>query len=132
MYNYYNPQASSARTYSYYDPQNTYGGSWNLGDWASTPVGGMQEEKAPQGVYARWLADNGFRDFTGAGEFARQQYGKMQTGYEAANLTNPDLTFKNYLAGQGQGLMDQYRRLTPEQRGENSNVFSPRARYIPR
>lgn len=129
-------QFSPQNTYNYYNPSNDYGGGvngWHPGAFQQTPLGHEYLENNQEASFTRWLADNGFRDFTGEGEFARQQFGRVQTGHEAALATNPDLTFQNYLQDMGgQGLRNQYHRLTPEQRGESVRQYSPRARYIPR
>lgn len=129
-------QPYSSQTYNYYNPTNDYGSGahgYGLGDFQKTPLGHEYLENNQGAAFTRWLADNGFRDFTGEGEFARQQFGRVQSGYEAALATNDHLTFQNYLQDMGgQGLRNQYQRLTPEQRGENVRNFSPRARYIPR
>lgn len=139
-YNYYpgtfNNSASSGgsgtNTYNYYDANSQYGGNRPVGEWASTPVGNQYLEDNQQAAFTRFLADRGYRDFTGQGEFARNQYGKVQAGYEAALGTNENLKFTDYLSGLGDKLQNQYLRMTPEQRGENVSAYSPRARYIPR
>lgn len=129
-----NPYATGGSgTYNYYDPTSSYGGgTYGLGQFAQTGIGKHYLENNKQAAFTRWLADNGYRDFTGEGEFARQQFGKIETGYEAAAATNPDLNFGQYLQQSGGNLRSQFNRLTPEQRGEQPNVFGPRARYIPR
>ena len=125
-----NPTGSN--TYNYFNPRSTYGGSYLPGKFASTGVGDYYLEQNQEASFTRWLAENGYRDFTAPGEFARQQYGKVRTGYEAALGTNPDLKFRDYLNQTGPSLRNQYQRLTPEQRGENPSIYAPRARYIPR
>jgi hypothetical protein len=128
----YSTPSSGQTSYNYYDPQSTYGGNRGVGEWASSPVGSQYLEDNQQAAYTRWLASNGYSNYTGLGEFARDQYSKVKTGYEAALGTNENLTFQGYLSGLGDSISQQYARLTPEQRGENSRAYSPRARYIPR
>lgn len=137
-YNYYAQPGQGGSTsrgsanYNYYNPGSTYGGGRGLGEWASTPVGDNYLENNKEASFTRYLADRGIRDYTGLGEFARGQFGKIKTGYEAALGTNENLTWQNYLQGMGNNLENEYRRLTPEQRGENASLYSTRARYIPR
>lgn len=125
-----NPTGSS--TYNYYNPNSYYGGTQKPGEFGNSEVGKYYLENNKEAAFTRYLADNGYRDFTGRGEFARQQYGKMTTGYEAALATNPNLSFRGYLDQTGHQLGEQFQRLTPEQRGEKPSVYAPRARYIPR
>ncbi len=123
---------TGSNSYNYYDPGSTYGGQYGPGGWSSTQTGQYYLEQNPEAAFTRWLAENGYRDFTAQGEFARQQYGKVRTGYEAALGSNPNLSFRDYLSQTGPSLGQQFARLTPEQRGENQSLFAPRARYIPR
>lgn len=123
----------TGNTYNYYDPSSSYGGTrYGQGEFAQTPIGKNYLEADQEASFTRWLADNGYRDFTGEGEFARQQFGRMRTGYDAAVATNPELSFQNYLGQTGGQLANQYTRLTPDQRGEKPSMYAPRARYIPR
>lgn len=135
MANPYSWGPSGSNTYNYYNPSEDYGAGqhgYGLGDWANTQIGNQYLEGNPEAAFTRYLADNGYRDFTAMGEFARNQYGRVRAGYEAALATNPNLFFTDYLQQHGSGLVNQFRRLTPEQRGETPNQFAPRARYIPR
>ena len=135
MANPYSWGRSGSNTYNYYNPNHDYGAGeagYGLGEFANTTLGRNYLESNPEAAFTRYLADNGYRDFTGLGEFARNQYGRVRAGYEAALATNPDLFFTDYLREHGAGLRNQYLRLTPEQRGEQPNQFAQRARYMAR
>jgi hypothetical protein len=102
----YNPQAAYSL---YFDPSSSYGGQYQPGEWASTPIGG--------GNWNSYLEDPSNRDAT----FQR---------YLATLATNPLLKYQDYL--QGIDLQGMYNKLTPQQQGKNPGLYAGRMRTIGR
>ena len=113
----------------YFDPTSQYGGTL---PWQDTPlVKDYLEPEIPQGVYTDFLAQNGFGGMDGRNEWARQQYGRTQQGYQAAVTRNPNLSYREYLSQQfPQGMNNIWAGLTPGQRGERPNQFVGPTRLI--
>jgi hypothetical protein len=115
----------------FYDPQSNYGGTaFGLGQFPTTPIGNRYLEETPDASFARYLAQQGVDQFSGAGSWAQRQYPQVLTGYRAALGTNPFLPFQQYLSGLN--LPQQYQQRTPIQRGINQAMVAPANRILPR
>jgi hypothetical protein len=103
----------------FYNPSNQYGWAnpnpawqnqegnvaWNLGE---------QQQSAP---FTKKLAEAGFGGVDPKSQWGRSLYGRSQEGYGAAQLTNPGLSWQDYL-----GTLDfnkMYQEMTPSQKGFN-------------
>lgn len=84
-------------------------------DWYDTPLSIGQD--LPYGEYERFLTDNGFGGFTNRDQWGRSMYNRASSGYQAAQLSNPDLIFRDYLDTLNGAMDSAWASLTPEQRG---------------
>ena len=75
----------------------------------------------PQGEYQRTLNSQGLgNSSTRAGQYGLSQYADAQRQYQAAQLRNPGLTFRNFLAQGGAGdIMGRWKGLSAGARGLN-------------
>lgn len=75
----------------------------------------------PQGEYERRLNTIGMGDEnTRRGQFGLSKYGDVQRQYQAAQLRNPALSFRDFLRKGGAGdLMTQWRGMSASARGLN-------------
>ena len=118
-----NPFYSSGSAYG--NPTGDLYTSPFVRDYLSPVTSGAEFEK--------FLTDQGYGGFNRQDQFARSQYGRTQTGYKAALLSNPLLSERDYLSGLGGGFFSNiWNALTPSQRGEQPNLWSGRARMIGR
>lgn len=130
-------------SYDYYDPWSSYGGEqygytnpYGSNPWWDSQVGNSminQNPRAAWGAYAYPMMNgSGSSAFD---EWLQGQYQKAHAGFEAAQLTNPNMNFlKDYLPRFG-GYEDWQRRfnsLSPQERGESYAATSQQARVIPR
>lgn len=117
----------------YFDPQSSYGGTYAPGEFATAPIGVTYLDQQPQASFTRFMEGLGYGGEDALARFARSQYGRTQSGYQAALGTNPFLRYQEYLGGLGPDFFRrQFQSLTPGQRGENYGMFAPRARWIMR
>ncbi len=130
----YNPQAAYKL---FYDPNSQYGGIYQPGEWAQTPIGGgnwnsyLEDPSNRDATYMRYLSGIGLGDPNSAeGAWSRAQLGNTVTGYEASLATNPLLKYQDYL--QGLDLHGMYAGLTPQQQGKNPAMQAGRMRTIGR
>lgn len=115
---------------NFYQPNAGYGAEQK---WRSTPfVQDFLDPEIPQGVYTAYLNQHGFGGQDRKSQWARQQYGQTQSGYQAALRENPALTYRNYLGRQfaNGGLENMWRGLAPSQRGENPGAWGGRTNVI--
>lgn len=111
-------------------------------NWAPTPSGNYGStslwdhffSENPTFGYQWWKQDRFGKDYwmSDFGNWADQQYGRLYAQYNA-ELPNRgvDFRFLDFLSELGpQELRDQFRRLTPRQRGENPEAFGGRVRWI--
>ncbi len=127
---YNNPYASND-TFNYFKPTSNYGStSYGSGQFATTPIGDTYLQNQKDASFTTWLGNQGFRDNTSIGDYARAQRSKINEGYGAAMAQNPNLRyFTQYLNGDLAGrLREDFSRMTPGQRGESQAQFAPRAR----
>jgi hypothetical protein len=118
----------------WFDPNSTYGSSQN---WWSTPlVKDFLSPDVPQGEFMAYLSNNGLGGFDRKSQFGQSLYGKTQSGYQAAILNNPGLSYRDYLNTHlgGNAFGDAYNAATPEQRGEGgvARNLGGRARFYGR
>jgi len=75
----------------------------------------------PQGEYQRTLNSQGLgNSSTRAGQYGLSQYADAQRQYQSAQLRNPGLTFRNFLAQGGAGnIMGRWKGLSAGARGLN-------------
>lgn len=126
-----------------WNPNSFYDGSSNYGWTPATPGGGeyydspqaktVLEPTVPRGAFTRWLSG---QNATGTGRrdlFAQSLFSKAQQGWEAAQLSNPYLLFRDYLGGLSPNFVDdQWAKLTPEQRGESPQKYAGPVRWMSR
>ena len=103
---------------------NWYGGTnvvtGDPQDYYNTPLS-MQND-APYGEYERWLTAQGYGGFDRQSEWGRGMFSRARSGYEAAELSNNALTFRDYLNQHlGTGALDNaYAALSARARGDNT------------
>lgn len=121
---------------SFYDPNSNYGWVPNKeidGEYYDSPNSKYElEPRMMQGAFTRWL---GGQNANGTGRrdlFMQSLYNKATRGYEAAQLSNPKLIFRDYLKGLGGSADDMWARLTPDQRGESPQKYAGPVRWMSR
>jgi hypothetical protein len=105
-----------------YHPERGTGYAPGGKNWYNTGlVRDYVSPQLPQGEYQRTLGQQGMADSnTRRGQFGLQQYADTQRRYQAAQLRNPALSFRDFLSQGGAGnLMDQWRGLSASARGLN-------------
>jgi hypothetical protein len=89
-------------------------------DWYDTPAvrDDPDNPSARLGEWTRFFSEQGFGGETSRDRWGQNQLGKAEAGFDAAQLTNPGLTWRKYLNTLEGGWMDRlYATLTPQQRG---------------
>ena len=73
----------------------------------------------PQGEYQLYLQNRGMADPNSRlGQWSQAQFPRLQQLYQAAQLQNPELTWRRFLHTSGPGkLKGQFLGLSPSQRG---------------
>jgi hypothetical protein len=114
--------------FPFYNPSQSYG--WNRDyRYEDSPLGQTYlNDIAPEGAYTRWMAEQGYGDFGNNTNVVRGLYGRNAAGYAAAQGTNSDLTWTNYLKTVDPRAM--LLSMTPDQRGEHGGAG--RMRWAPR
>jgi hypothetical protein len=112
----------------FWRPENRYGGSnpttGKSQDWYNTPEvrDDPDNPNAPYGEWERFVTEQGFGGTTNRDQWGRSLYNRASSGFDAAQLTNPGLTWRKYLNTLEGGWLDNlYAGLTPQQRG----LFAP-------
>lgn len=69
-------------------------------DWYNTPEvrDDPDNPSAPQGEFERFLSAQGYGGFDRKAQFARSMYGRAQSAFDAAQLSNPGLTWRKFLS----------------------------------
>lgn len=103
---------------------NTYGGvdlSGNPMDWYNTPLSEL-DYNLPRGEFERYLTNNGFGGFGRRDEWGRAMYNRANSGFESAQLSNPDLNFRDYLNTylSPNALDEAYMSLSGQARGDST------------
>lgn len=124
---------------AFYNPSSIYGGrSITTGqpqDWYDTI--GVKEffdpRGAEKGTFLRFLQQQNAGGFDRRSLFGQSMLGRTAQGYEAAQQSNPDLLYRNYLDSLGTNFVDNiWKGLTPEQRGESPARFASPVRWMSR
>jgi hypothetical protein len=102
--------------------------------WDTPFVRDYLSPETPGGEYERFLSTQGYGGFDRRSLFARSLSSRANTGFQAAQLNNPLLTYRDYLnQNLGSDFFDNaWNAATPDQRGETPNRFAGRARTIGR
>ena len=112
----------------FYKPTSMYGSTQN---WYDTPI--VRQSSSFDQEYEKYLTDQGFGGLNQKGDFARSLADRAKAGFGAAQLNNPALTNRQYLADLGSDFLERARAAaTPVQRGEQWAVMAPRSRWTPR
>ena len=112
----------------FYDPGSKYGSTQN---WYDTPI--VKQSAGMDAEFEKFVTDQGFGGLNRKGDFARSLVDRVKSGYSAAQLNNPALTNRQYLAGLGSNFLANARAAaTPTQRGEQWSIAAPRARWTAR
>ena len=112
----------------FYKPTSMYGSTQN---WYDTPI--VKQSAGFDAEYEKYLTDQGFGGLNRKGDFGRSLVDRAKSGYAAAQLNNPALTNRQYLAGLGNDFLAKARAAaTPQQRGEQYGIMAPRARWTSR
>jgi hypothetical protein len=114
--------------------QDYWGGRTPTGsgfqDWYNTPEvrDDPDNESAPYGEWERYISGSGFGGSGRLAELARSQFNRAQSAFDAAQLSNPGLTWRKFLTRLGPGMLNSYvRSVSPQERG---NFTPQQARWI--
>ena len=90
-------------------------------DWYDTPDvrDDPENPSAPYGEWERFLgAQSMGGGFSNQDQWARNLFSRAQSGFDSAQLSNPGLTWRNYLNRLGPNLLQKsWAGLTPQQQG---------------
>lgn len=102
-----------------FNPNLKYGSGQNMYD--SPFVRDYISPLVPRGEFERTAARAGGVGNNRRGEFIRSLFDRTQAGYQGAVLSNPELSYRDYLNNYvgSQGLANQWRAATASQRGLN-------------
>jgi hypothetical protein len=94
-------------------------------DWYDTPEvrDDPNNPSAPQGEFERFLTSQGFGGFDRKSQFGRSLFGRANSAFDAAQLSNPGLTWRKFLTQLGnRNFLDQaYASVGTQARG----AFNP-------
>lgn len=124
---------------AFYNSANGYGGQ-SLGngspmDWYDTDAVKyfFDPSGAEKGTFTRYLQSQGAGGFDRRSLFGQSLFSRTGQGYEAAQQSNPNLLYRDYLNGLGPAFVDNiWKGLTPEQRGESPAKFASPVRWMSR
>ena len=108
-----------------WQPGNWYGGtnpaSGMPQSWYDTPlVRDNLSQELPYGEYERFLTEQGYGGFGRRDEWGRSLFNRSRSGYDAAQLDNPNLNYRDYLNTLEGGMFDNlYASLSAQARGDN-------------
>ena len=116
--------------FNFWNPLDQY-------DWAGSPYYGSPVEKNqanqnPSGAYLRAITAQGFGGVDQPSDWARSLENRFQQGYSAAQLTNPELNWEQYLGKSMPDLRHLYLSMDPQSRGVNSSPYVGGARWLKR
>jgi uncharacterized protein YraI len=112
----------------FYKPTSQYGSTQN---WYDTPI--VKQSAGFDAEFEKYITDQGFGGMNQKGDFARSLTDRAKSGYASAQLNNPALTNRQYLADLGSNFLAKARATaTPQQRGEQWGIMAPRARWTSR
>ena len=106
----------------FFNNNNLYGGNQSL--WTAPIVSGPGQSlmnQNPQSAFFRWTSpyaggQDAFSNYT------QGQFGNVNRGFQAAQMTNPDIRFDDYFNSLGgrQFFQSQFNRLGARERGLNT------------
>jgi uncharacterized protein YraI len=112
----------------FYKPTSQYGSTQN---WYDTPI--VKQSAGFDAEFEKYITDQGFGGLNQKGNFARSLADRAKSGYASAQLNNPALTNRQYLADLGSNFLAKARATaTPQQRGEQWGIMAPKARWTSR
>lgn len=112
----------------FYNPNATDSTGKN---WYDTPL--VKQSAGFDAEYEKFITDRGYGGLNDKGDFARSLADRAKSGFASAQLNNPALTNREYLAGLGTDFLDRARAAaTPQQRGEQHAIKRPMARWTSR
>ncbi len=114
-------------------PGGSYG--WPGGGAYETPfVRDYLSPDVPRGEYETYLTNNNLGGLTRRDDAARGMYDRTQSGYQAAVLQNPMLTYRDYLNTHlgADFFQNALAGMTPNQLGDRPNMWTGRARTVAR
>lgn len=124
---------------AFYNPGSIYGGqnltTGNAQDWYDTDAVKYFQDPTPtdRGTFMRYLNQQGAGGFDRRSLFGQSLYGRTGQGYEAAQQSNPNLLYRDYLDTLGGDFVNNiWKGLTPEQRGESPARFASPVRWMSR
>lgn len=100
---------------AFYDPYNWYGSDQN---YYNTPISEIIGEQNPRGEWMRYMSGQGFGGTDRRSQWGYNQFGKMEDGYQAATMTNPNLKRREFYDQQTPQLEREWNLMAPSQRGE--------------
>ena len=106
----------------FYNPDQNWGPGKDMYDAPIVRDGNGLSSKLPGGEYERLMTQLGQTGFGKKADWMRgEAHQRAQKGYQAAQLSSPGLTWRNYLNEflGGNALDNAWRSMTPEQRGAN-------------
>jgi hypothetical protein len=108
----------------FWRPRNGYGGAnpitGDRQDFYDTPEvrDDPDNPSAPYGEWERFLTEQGYGGMSNKAQWGRSLYNRAQSGFDAAQLSNPGVTWRDYLNTLEGGWLDNlYAGLSPQQRG---------------
>jgi uncharacterized protein YraI len=124
--------ATSPITNAGQNPFYTPGGTDTTGkNWYDTPL--VKQSAGFDAEFEKFLTERGYGGLNDKGDFGRSLVDRAKSGFASAQLDNPALTNREYLAGLGSDFLDRARAAaTPQQRGEQWGIKAPRARWTSR
>jgi uncharacterized protein YraI len=110
----------------WYDPTSNYGASQNS---YNTPL--VKGAATFDQEYEKYLTEQGFGGNNQKGNFARNLADRAKSGLATAQMSNPNLTARDYLNTTlgSKFLANARAAATPSQRGESPMTANPRARW---
>lgn len=102
--------------------------------WDTPFVRDYMSHELPSGEYEQFLTKQGYGGFNRNDQIARSMKTRTDTGFQAAQLNNPLLTYRDYLNTHlgADFFGNTINAMTPDQRGDTPNRFAGRARTIGR
>ncbi len=120
--------ATTTGSNPFYNAGSKYGSTQN---WYDTPI--VKQSAGMDAEFEKFVTDQGFGGLNRKGDFARSLVDRVKSGYGAAQLNNPALTNRQYLAGLGKNfLANATAAATPVQKGQQWSIAAPRARWTAR
>lgn len=108
----------------FWRPRNHYGGrdpiTGDRQDYYDTPLvrDDPDNPSAPFGEWERFITEQGFGGTGNRSTLARNLYNRARSGFDAAQLSNPGVTWRRYLNTlEGDWIQNLVAGFSPQQRG---------------